>query len=272
MKTILLFGLLLLTLGVLVGWIYLRHFEFNRLYHPSSNIEMTPAQFQLRFQEMQFTAVDGTPLTGWWIPANRPRGTVLFCHGNAGNIGSVAHLAPEFFKRGFNLLLWDYRGYGKSGGHISEKGFYTDARAAFDAAKAMSGKLPILIYGQSLGGAIAANLATERPADGLIIEASFSSAADIAARWYPSFPVDRLLSVSYDSARQVATLEGLPKLIGHSLKDQLIPFQSGRILHASAAAPVTFALMSGGHNDSSWFTPGEAGNEELEAFLASYKR
>ena len=71
---------------------------------------------------MQFIAADGTPLAGWWIPANRPRGTVVYCHGNAGNIGSNAHIAPEFFKRGFNLLLWDYRGYGLSGGRPSEKG------------------------------------------------------------------------------------------------------------------------------------------------------
>jgi len=272
MKTIFLFGLAILVLGFIAGWIYIRHFEFNRLYHPSTTIETTPAQFQLRYHNAQFMASDNTPLSGWWIPANRPRGTILFCHGNAGNIGTVAHLAPEFFKRGFNLLLWDYRGYGESAGRPSERGFYTDARAAFDAAKSMSKDLPIILYGQSLGGAVAVHLATERPADGLIIESSFASAADIAARWYPSIPLHKLLSVSFDSATLSATLDGLPKLIGHSLQDEVIPFQSGRILHASAAAPVTFAIMAGGHNDNSWFNPGEAGNKELEAFLAAYKR
>jgi len=272
MKSIFLFVLFLLALVMAVGWVYLRHFEFNRLYHPVAEIATTPAQFQLRYQDVQFMASDDTPLKGWWVPANRPRGTVIFCHGNAGNIGTVAHLAPEFFKRGFNLFLWDYRGYGESGGRISEKGFYTDARAAFDAVKPMSGKLPILIYGQSLGGAIATHLAMERPAAGLIIEASFSSAADIARRWYPSLPIDRLLSVSYDSATQAATLEGIPKLFGHSPQDEVIPFQSGRILHGAAASPKIFTMLSGGHNDNSWFIPGEAGNSELEAFLDTYKR
>jgi uncharacterized protein len=272
MKTIFLFGLAILVLGFIVGWIYLRHFEFNRLYHPSPFIEVTPAQFQLRYQDVQFMASDDVSLTGWWIPANRPRGTVIFCHGNAGNIGTVASFAPEFFKRGFNVLLWDYRGYGQSGGRISEKGIYRDARAAFDAAKAMGKNLPIILYGQSLGGAVAVHLATERPVDGLIIEASFSSAADMASRWYPSFPLHKLLSVSFDSASLSAELEGLPKLFGHSPHDEVIPFQSGRILHSSAAFPKTFALLSGGHNDNSWFIPGEAGNEELEAFFAAYKR
>jgi uncharacterized protein len=272
MKTIILSGLVILALGFIAGWIYIRHFEFQRLYHPSMTIETTPAQFQLRYHNAQFMAADDTPLTGWWIPANRPRGTILFCHGNAGNIGSVAYLAPEFFKRGFNVLLWDYRGYGQSGGRPSERGFYTDARAAFDAAKSMGKDLPIILYGQSLGGAVAIHLATERPADGLIIESSFSSAADVASRWYPSLPIHKLLSVSFDSASLSATLDGLPKLFGHSPHDDVIPFQSGRILHASAAFPKTFSLLSGGHNDNSWFSPGEAGNEELEAFLSSFKR
>lgn len=276
MKTIFLSGLAILVLVFIAGWMYIRHFEFQRLYHPSTTIEITPAQFQLRYQDVQFLAADDTLLTGWWIPANRPRGTILFCHGNAGNIGTLAYLAPEFFKRGFNLLLWDYRGFGQSAGRPSEKGFYMDARAAYDAAfqaaKAIGKDLPIILYGQSLGGAVAVHLATERPADGLIIEASFASAADIAARWYPSIPFYKLLSVSFDSATLSATLDGLPKLIGHSPHDEVIPFQSGRILHGSAAAPATFVLMEGGHNDHSWFHPGEAGNKELEAFLASYKR
>ena len=160
MKNMFFWILFLLVLAVAVGWIYLRRFEFATIYHPSADIAVTPAQFQLRFQEVQFIAADGTALTGWWIPANHPRGTVVYCHGNAGNIGSNAHVAHEFFKRGFNLLLWDYRGFGHSAGRPSENGFYDDARAAFDAAEAMSGKLPILVYGNSLGGAVAVQLAT----------------------------------------------------------------------------------------------------------------
>jgi fermentation-respiration switch protein FrsA (DUF1100 family) len=272
MKKFFLISALLLVLAAAAAGIILRRFEYDKLYHPSAEIAATPAQFQLRFQEVQFIAADGTALTGWWIPANRPRGTVVYCHGNAGNIGSNAHVAPEFFKRGFNLLLWDYRGYGRSAGRPSEKGFYDDARTAFDAAEAMSGKLPILIYGNSLGGAVAIQLAKDRPAAALIVQGSFASAADMARRWYPNLPLDRLLTVSYDSAAKAATLAGLPKLFGHSPHDEVIPFQSGRILHASAAPPKTFVLLDGDHNRNSWFSPGAPGNAELEAFLNQFKR
>lgn len=270
MKGILFSILWLVAFVFVVGWIYLRRFEHQQLYVPSPEIAATPAQFQLRFQDVQFVAADGTPLFGWWIPANRPHGTVVYCRGNAGNIGTSAHLAPEFTKRGFNLFLWDYRGYGKSGGRPSERGLYEDARAAYDAAAAMSGGLPIVVYGISLGSAVAAQLASDRPAAGLILEGGFASAADIAQRRYPRLPLHRVLSASYNSAAKVATLQGMPKLMGHSIHDETIPFQSGRLLHAAAAPPKAFTILSGGHNDSSWFTPGAPGNADFEAFLRQF--
>ena len=260
----------LLAAAVAAGWLWLRRFEYRELYAPATAIERTPAQYQLRYQDVQFLAADGTALTGWWIPANRPRGTVVYCHGNAGNIGGRAELAPEFVRRGFNLLLWDYRGYGRSAGRPSEKGLYDDARAAYDAAAAMSGELPIVVYGHSLGGAVALRLAQDRPVAGLIVQGAFASAADIARRRYPDLPLDRLLSVSFDAAQAAAALPDVPKLIGHSPADETVPFQSGRILFAAAAKPKEFVLLAGGHNDSSWFTPGGAGNAELEAFLSRF--
>lgn len=270
MKKALLSVLLFLAVLLAAGWIYLRRFERAQLYFPAPEISATPADFQLRYQDVQFIAADGTALAGWWIPANRPRGTVVYCHGNAGNIGRSARYAPEFHRRGFNLLLWDYRGYGRSAGRPTEPGLYADARAAFDAAASMSGQLPVIAYGLSLGAAVAIQLAADRPVAALVVEGGFASAPDMARRLYPDLPFDRLLSVSYDSAAKVARLEGLPKLFGHSLRDEVVPFQSGRILHAAAAPPKVFTLLAGGHNDSSWFTPGAPGNAELEAFLDQF--
>lgn len=272
MKKILLALFYLLVAAGLAGWIALRQFERNQLYHPSSAVPSTPAQYSLRYQDVQFVASDGTTLAGWWIPANRPRGTVVYCHGNADNVGSIAYLAPEFFKRGFNLLLWDYRGYGYSEGRPSEKGFYRDAQAAFDAAEAMSGKLPVVVYGHSLGASVAIQLALDRPAAALIVDGGFLSVADLARRFYPKLPLDRLLSVSYDSTEKVSALQGMPKLFGHSPTDQTVPFQSGRLLHAAAANPKTFVLLSGAHSDHSWFVPGGIGNAELEDFLGQFER
>ena len=262
---------LLLALLAAAGWILLLRFENRQLYHPTAALDATPAQFQLRYQDVQFSAADGTPLFGWWIPANRPRGTVVYCHGNAGNIGGRAHLAPEFTKRGFNLFLWDYRGYGRSGGRPTEKGLYADARAAYDAAEAMSRKLPVIAYGHSLGAAVAIQLAQDRPLAGLVVQGGFASMADMAKRRYPALPLDRVLTVKFDAAAGAAALTNLPKLFGHSLTDDVVPFPSGRILHAAAAEPKTFVLLSGAHSDVSWFVPGGAGNAELEAFLAAFK-
>ncbi len=259
-------------MAVAAGWIWLRRFERAQLFAPSADITATPANFQLLFQEVQFVAADGTALHGWWIPAPRAAGTVVYCRGNAGNIGTSAFLAPEFVNRGFNLFLWDYRGYGNSEGRPTEAGLYLDARAAFDAAERLSGDLPVLVYGVSIGGAVAIRLAADRPVAGLVVEASFASAADLARRWYPDLPLDKVLSVEFDSAATAAALGDFPKLFGHSIDDETIPFQSGRLLHAAAAAPKTFTLLAGGHNDSSWFTPGAPGNKELEAFLAQFKR
>ncbi|NLB65271.1 MAG: alpha/beta hydrolase [Lentisphaerae bacterium] len=271
-KSIFLAILWLLVFGVVVGWIWLRRIERASLYYPSSAIESTPAHHKAIFQEVQFVAADGTALHGWWIPANRPRGTVIYCHGNAGNIGTCAHLAPAFTRRGFNLFLWDYRGYGRSSGRPSERGLYEDARAAYDAVRSFSGDLPILAYGVSLGGQVAIQMAMDRPVAGLIIESSFVSAADMARRWYPRLPLHRMLSVSYDGATKAATLKGLPKIFGHAIHDQVVPFQSGRLLHGAAARPKIFVLLEGEHADGSWLQPGAAGNGELDEFLAQFKR
>ncbi|MDR0994204.1 MAG: alpha/beta hydrolase [Verrucomicrobiota bacterium] len=272
MQKVMVILLVLLMLVFLGGWVALRRFERSMLYHPVQGIEQTPANVQLRYQDVHFVSADGTSLTGWWIPANDPKATVVYCHGNSGNIGTKVAVASEFFKRGFNLLLWDYRGFGQSGGKPSEKGLYEDARSAFDVAAAMSKGLPILLYGHSLGAAVAARTAMDRPAAALILDSGFASAADLARRWYPDWPFDRLLSVSYDTAAYASSLPGLPKLIAHSMQDQVVPFQSGRILHAAAAPPKEFVLLEGEHSDHSWFTPGAPGHAELEAFLNLFKR
>ena len=273
-KLLAIFLCLILLFGALAGatLLLLRHKERTVLYHPSSEITETPADHHLRYQTVYFRASDGTRLEGWWIPCRNARATVVYCHGNAGNRSGDARWAPFFARQRMNVLLWDYRGYGGSEGHPSEDGLRRDAQAAFDAAAESAPGLPVILYGHSLGGAVAAGLAQDRPAAGLILEGTFASARDMAARLYPAWPVAPFLSVRYDTAAGTAALSGLPKLIGHSPDDDVVPFQSGRTLHAAAAAPKVFVLLAGPHDAHSWLTDNGTGNAELLDFLSKFPK
>ena len=266
--------LLLLLLALLAGGalLWLRHLERAVLYHPAAAIAETPADHHLRYQTVRFRASDGTQLEGWWIPCRNARATVVYCHGNAGNRSEDARWAPFFARQRMNVLLWDYRGYGGSEGRPSEDGLRRDAQAAFDAAAESAPGLPVILYGHSLGGAVAAGLAQDRPAAGLILEGTFASARDMAARLYPAWPVAPFLSVRFDTAAGTAALSGLPKLIGHSPDDDVVPFQSGRTLHAAAAAPKVFVLLAGPHDAHSWLTDNGTGNAELLDFLSKFPK
>jgi hypothetical protein len=259
--------------GALVAWWAVRALEMRTVYRPEREVRRTPGDLKIRFQEVEFLSQDGvTQLHGWWIPAVRARGTVVYCHGNGGNIGDYAGVAADFNGRRLNLLLWDYRGYGKSLGVPGERGIRQDAMAAYEVAAEMAPELPIVIYGFSLGGAVAARLAADRagcegPAPaGLVVESSFASARDVGKRWHPHAPLWMMQS-RYDSTGAVARLEGLPKLFGHSRDDSVLPWETGRLLFEAAAEPKEFAELEGDHLDSSWRKPGGAGFSELEAFL-----
>lgn len=268
-KILTLLLLLLLLLAILAGaaLLVLRHREKAILYHPTAALADTPADHHLRYQTVRFRASDGTELEGWWIPVPHARATVLVCHGNAGNRSADARWVPFFARQRMNVLLWDYRGYGGSEGVPSEDGLRRDAQAAFDAATESAPGLPVILYGHSLGGAVAARLAQDRPAAGLVLDGAFASVRDMAARLYPDWPVGPFLASRYDTAACTAALPGLPKLVGHSPDDAVVPFQSGRTLHAAAAAPKAFVLLAGPHDARSWFSDGGAGNAELLDFL-----
>jgi hypothetical protein len=270
--TILLVLLLLLAAAFVAGLLLLRRAERAVLYHPAPTLSTTPADYHLRYQNVLFRASDGTRLEGWWIPCRNARATLLYCHGNASNRSADAQWAPFFARHRMNVLLWDYRGYGGSEGTPSEEGLRRDARAAFDAADESGDGLPVVVCGHSLGGAVAARLALDRPVAGLILDSTFASAADMAGRMYPNLPVPLapFLSVEYDTAACTASLPGIPKIIGHSPADEIIPFQSARTLHAAAAGPKSFVLLDGPHSAHSWFLDNGAGSPELAEFLSRW--
>ena len=246
MYTVLFVGLFI---GVVV--VYARWMERSSIYYPRREVEATPDEIDLRFEDVYFTSSDGVKLNGWFIPAENPRGTVLVCHGNAGNIGHRLDKIRIFNELGLNVFIFDYRGYGRSAGSPSEKGTYLDARAAYDHLMSRDDidKEKIVVYGKSLGGAIAIDLATRVPVRAVISNSAFTSTVDMAKGMYPFLPVKYFVSMKYDTISKVGRLKA-PKLIIHSGEDEIVPFRHGERLFEAAAEPKEFYRMRGEHNDS----------------------
>ncbi len=249
-------------------WLGVRAFEWINLYRPVRTVETDPAAAGLEFEEVLFMTEDLVRLHGWWIPHPQARGSVVYCHGNAGNIGGRVGLAADLYALGLNVLLFDYRGYGRSRGFPTERGTYRDACAAYEVVRARhddADQPPVLIIGASLGGAVAADLATRKPARGLVIEGSFDSATEVGQAMYPALPVRALLPHRYEAATRLARLR-MPKLIVHSRDDEVIPYPRGQALFRSAAEPKRFLETCGPHGEAGWQQhPGYA--QALRAFV-----
>ena len=139
-------------------WAYLRYFEWRNLYHPGHGITSTPAELGLEYEDITFVSEDGLQLNGWWIPHAQARGTIIHCHGNAGNMSDRVWLVGDLHRLGVNVFIFDYRGYGNSRGLPTEQGTYADARAAYEVVRAKYDDVdtpPVIVHGQSLGGAVA---------------------------------------------------------------------------------------------------------------------
>ena len=174
---------------------------------PSREVTMTPEAVGLGFTNVTFSTEDGEQLDGWYVPATNARATLVHFHGNAGNIGHRLELLLIFHRLGLNVVLFDYRGYGRSTGSPGEEGIYRDAEAVWKFLTHTRGEAPqrIVLHGQSLGGAVAAHLAAKvRPA-ALILESSFTSAPDIAADVYPWLPARRLARLRFDARAACVT-------------------------------------------------------------------
>ena len=235
-------------------WAYLRFFEWRNLYYPAHEIDATPSVFGLQYEDVNFISEDGRMLHGWWIPHPQARGTVLHCHGNAGNIGDRAWMAADLYRLKVNVFLFDYRGYGESRGLPTEQGTYRDARAAYEVVRAKyrdEESPPVVLHGQSLGGAVAIQLALDKPVRGLIVESSFSSVVDMGEKLYPLLPIKWFCRFRYDSVSKVPGLN-IPKLFAHSPQDDLIPYDLGEKLYRAAAEPKDFVVLQGSHNDAGW--------------------
>ncbi len=245
--------LLVLLAPCLLVVIMLRWFEHSQIYHPSRVLDATGAELGRPFEEVHFRASDGVELNGWFFPAdtNSPRGclVVLLCHGNGGNISHRLEMTQALLATGVNVLPFDYRGYGRSQGHPSEEGTYRDGEAAYRwlQQKGFEGK-NILLFGESLGGGVASELATRVITGGLILQSTFTCIADIGADLFPWLPVRWLARIKYDTLSKLPRVKA-PVLVMHSRGDSLIRFRHSVRNFAAANDPKLFCELVGDHND-----------------------
>lgn len=223
------------------------------LYFPDRSVKGTPAGMGLPYERFSVTTADGETVTGWFVPGrtetNAVPPTVLFCHGNAGDIADRLPTIGLFHEMGVNVAIFDYRGYGQSTGKPTEPGTYEDAAAAWNYL-VRDREIPpdrIVLYGRSLGAAVAAWLAERVDAAGLVLESAFTSAPDMAARMIRYLPARVLCRFKYNTQARLAAA-GCPVLIAHSRQDEMIPFAHGHALFEAAAEPKTFVEVEGTHN------------------------
>lgn len=247
-------------------------FQSRLVYFPHIGREFsaTPRDAGLDYEEVRLNTADGEGLHAWFVPTPQPRGTVLLFHGNAGNISHRLDYLLMLHRLGYSSFIFDYRGYGKSSGSPSEPGTYRDAEAAWRYLTVTRNIEPrrIALLGESLGGAVAAWLASRQQPGALVLASAFTSVPDMGADVYPLLPVRLLSRFGYNTRAYLKNVE-TPLLIAHSREDEIIPYRHGQALFEAAREPKTFLEMRGGHNDSFLFSE-EAWVRELGAFLDRY--
>ena len=249
--------------ALLVGGMYV--FQRSLMYFPAPGAGAPAAAAVPEMAVHKLVAADGVVLVAWYAHAASGQPTLVYFHGNGGNIADRGPRVRPFINAGHGVLLLSYRGYGGSKGRPSEDGLYADGRAALDFL-AGAGVLPdrVVLLGESLGSAIAVRLASERRVAAVILEAPFTSAADVAASAHPFVPARWLVKDRYASIERIADI-GVPLLIVHGEADRIVPARFGRALLAVAREPKRGVFLVGaGHNDLPSFGSTDA---EL-AFLA----
>ncbi|MHB2017322.1 MAG: alpha/beta hydrolase [Candidatus Xenobia bacterium] len=234
------------------------------LYFPEPD---TSARPPVAFTALTLKTPDGVSIDAWAVPGEASAPWVLFCHGNAGNISGRVDTVMTLHEMGVNLVMFDYRGYGRSSGTPTEAGLYADAMTCYQWLTETQHVAPqrIVVFGESLGGGVATGLAAQVAVGGLVLQSTFTSVPDVGVRVYPLLPVRLLARDRFPSLARIGSIK-CPKLIMHSPQDDTIPFDMGRQLYEAAGEPRTFVELTGGHN---WPLSEQAPKvrESLKAFL-----
>lgn len=246
-------------------------FERQLIYFPHRTLELRPGDLGMRFEEERLAAGDAE-IHAWWLPVEGARLSVLVCHGNAGNISHRLERAGLMQQRlGASVLLFDYRGYGQSTGRPDEEGTYRDARAAYLYLMEKKGIAPesLVLFGESLGAAVAVQLAIEKPAAAIVLESAFTSIPDMARAAYPFLPpVGPLIRTRYETLAKVPRLR-IPLLVFHGARDEIVPLRQGRRVFDAAHEPKRFFAIPGASHNDTYIAGGEPYWRVLKEFLES---
>lgn len=256
---------IVLAIAVFGGFMYIN--QPGMIFFPIKDLHEAPSTWGMDFENLSIVTEDDVRLHAWFVPQRDSDKTLLFFHGNAGNISHRGDSIKIFHDLGLNVLIFDYRGYGQSEGKPTEAGLYKDARAAWNYLTQTRGisNQQIVLFGRSLGGVVAAKLATEVDAGAIILESTFSSARDMAQELFPILSYVIPLRFNFDSAQFIQEVDS-PVLVIHSTEDEIIPYAQGRKIFEAANQPKQLLEISGDHN-SGFLTSQPRYGKELKQFL-----
>ena len=239
---------IIIFLFYLIVALYFYFNQINLIYFPDKNITFYPDQINLEYKDISIRTSDNIGINGWYIPGEKNSDLVIFCHGNAGNISGRIETIRLINELNLSLLIFDYRGFGKSEGDISEAGLYLDIEAVYQyATKNLNiDKKKIIIWGRSLGAAVAIDFVSRYSIDKLIIESAFTSIPDMGQTIYPFFPVKFVCTHKFASINKIHNVNA-SKLFIHSPQDELVPFSFGKKLYNKATSPKSFLEINGDH-------------------------
>jgi uncharacterized protein len=260
-------GLFLIYISI-TGIVYIG--QKKMIFSPVREIAATPEYIGLQFEDIILRAKDNVNISAWYIPAAQERAVILFCHGNAGNNSHRLDSIRIFHDLNLSVFIFDYRGYGKSEGSPTEEGTYLDAEAALDFLIEVK-HVPsekIVVFGRSLGGAVAAEVALRRRVGALIIESGFTSVPELGGTYFPFLPIRLLSRYSYATENKVSKIN-VPKLFIHSPHDEIIPFKYGKALYENASLPKEFLEIRGDHNNG-FLMSGSIYRDGLNRFISQY--
>ncbi|WP_319469538.1 alpha/beta hydrolase [uncultured Pseudodesulfovibrio sp.] len=268
-------GMLALCYAAITAWVYFS--QRRMLYQPRHEIRITPADAGLEYQDVHLTNELGTRIHGWWVPCENARFTLLFSHGNGGNVSHRVESLRIFHDLGLSVLVYDYSGYGMSEGKPSETATEADALAAWDWLTAEQDIAPqsVILLGRSLGGGVSAGLAKTLTKNGtspagLILESTFTSIPDMGALLYPWLPVRLLAKYRYETKADIAEVD-IPILFAHSPEDDIIPYALGIELFESYRGPKSFLELTGDHN-TGFILSGEKYPQGIGKFLTGLEQ